>query len=299
MPWSLPRRTARVIAFVPKRWRMSSSTPSTGPRSVERQGELDDAVVGEVRDREAEQRDPLAADPLERRLEEAAGDGEDRRRVIGGLIDRVRPGDPLEALEPQAQHDGSPDAAGVAEPARHAVDDADEHGIERLERARHPPEGALRSDRPAAPACLHAAGVAVVGEGVDVVAAARSEDRDERRLRHRRDVADRVHAAGVELGRGLGADAPDPLDRQRVQERELAIGRHHEQPVRLRHRTGDLGEELRAGDPDADRQVDAFPHLLAQPDRDLRPACRRSAAGRRRRGTPRRPRSPRRTAWCR
>ena len=129
---------------------------------------------------------------------------------------------------------------------------------------------------------------------------ARSEDRHERRPRAsprcRRPWCD---AAGVELRRRLGADAPDPLDRQRVQEPELVVGRHDEQAVRLGHGAGDLGEELRAGDPDADRQADALAHLPTQARRRSPPVCRRSGAGRRRRGTPRRPRSPRRTGSCR
>ena len=158
MPWSLPRRTARVIAFVPKRWRMSSSTPSTGPRSWNGRASWTTLSSERFEIVRPSSVMPLAADPLERRLQEAARDGEDRRRVIGGLIDRVRPGDPLEALEPQAQHDGSPDAPGVAQPARHAVDDADEDGIERLERSRIRPSARCDPiDRRRRPVCTRRA----------------------------------------------------------------------------------------------------------------------------------------------
>ena len=62
----------------------------------------------------------------------------------------------------------------------------------------------------------------------------------------------------------------------------------------------DLGEELRPGDADGDRQADPLAHVGAQPHGDLAsgvPASRAQARGRR--GTPRRSRAPRRAASCR
>ena len=66
-----------------------------------------------------------------------------------------------------------------------------------------------------------------------------------------------------------GADAPQPLDRQRVQEGQLPVGRHDQQAVGLRHPAGHLGEELRPRDPDRDRQADALEHGAPQPHGDL------------------------------
>ena len=69
-------------------------------------------------------------------------------------------------------------------------------------------------------------------------------------------------------GRG-GPDAPQRLDRQRVEEVELALGRDDQQPVGLGLRARHLGEELRARDADRDRQPDLLAHLAPQPPRDL------------------------------
>ena len=92
-------------------------------------------------------------------------------------------------------------------------------------------------------------------------------------------LADGGEAAGVQLGRRLGPDAPEPLDGQRVEERGLAVGRHHQQAVGLGAGARHLGEELRAGDADGDGEA----HLVAHG---------RGAAGRRSRrgaGVRRRP----------
>ena len=78
----------------------------------------------------------------------------------------------------------------------------------------------------------------------------------ERRLAELGDVGDGVDAVGVQLVGGLGADAPQPAHGQRMQERQLAVGRHQQQPVGLGLLAGHLGEELGAGDADGDRQAD-------------------------------------------
>ena len=54
----------------------------------------------------------------------------------------------------------------------------------------------------------------------------------------------------------IAPDAPQALHRQRIEELELAVRRHHQQPVRLRRRARHLGQELRARDTHADRQPD-------------------------------------------
>ena len=82
-------------------------------------------------------------------------------------------------------------------------------------------------------------------------------------------LPDRPHARGVQLARGRRPDAPQPLDRQRMQELELALGRHDEQAVGLGRAARDLREDLRPRDADAERQPGLLAHLAAQPRGDL------------------------------
>ena len=70
------------------------------------------------------------------------------------------------------------------------------------------------------------------------------------------------------------ADAPEPLDRQRVEEGELAVGRHDEEAIRLRDPARHLREELRPGDADGDGKPDPLADVPAQPHRDLRGGAR-------------------------
>ena len=63
--------------------------------------------------------------------------------------------------------------------------------------------------------------------------------------------------------------APEPLDGERVEERELAVGLDDEQPVGLRDAARDLGQELRPRDADRDRQPDPSTHVATQPLRDV------------------------------
>ena len=55
-----------------------------------------------------------------------------------------------------------------------------------------------------------------------------------------------------------------------MEERQLAVGRHHEQPVGLGHAAGHLGEELGPGHPDRDGQADVLADVAPQPRGDLR-----------------------------
>ena len=66
-----------------------------------------------------------------------------------------------------------------------------------------------------------------------------------------------------------GPDAPEPFDRKRMEERELAVGRDDEEPVGLGNPARDLGEELRPRHTDRDRQADLLSHLLPQAHGDL------------------------------
>ena len=102
----------------------------------------------------------------------------------------------------------------------------------------------------------------------------------------------------VELPGGHRPDAPEPLDRERVEKGQLAVGRHDEQAVGLGHAARDLGEELRPRDADRDRQADLLEDVAPQPHGDLGGRARDSLAARARRGTPRRSTAPRPAASC-
>jgi len=78
----------------------------------------------------------------------------------------------------------------------------------------------------------------------------------------------------VELGRGRRPDSPQPLDRKWVEEIQLAVDRHHEQPVRLRDSAGHLGEELRPSNSDRHGKPDALENIRPQPDGDLQRSAR-------------------------
>ena len=136
-------------------------------------------------------------------------------------------------------------------------------GRERCPRARCEP--IERRRRPH----LHGAGIAIVSQGVELAPGGAPEHRHQRGFTQLCDLRHRGDAAFAELGGGHRPDAPQTLDRQRVQELELALGRHDEQTIGLGHRTGHLGQELRARDADRDRQPNLLPDVPSQAGRDL------------------------------
>ena len=83
-----------------------------------------------------------------------------------------------------------------------------------------------------------------------------------------RELSDRADAVTVQLLRRHRADSPQPLDGKRQQELLLPVGLDDEESVGLAHRTRHLGEELRAGDADRDREARLGAHALPQPDGD-------------------------------
>jgi hypothetical protein len=103
---------------------------------------------------------------------------------------------------------------------------------------------------------------------VQVAARGAPQQQHELGLRQRRDLADRRDPACVELARSHRPDAPQALDGKRMEKRQLAVGRHDEQPVGLGHPARDLGEELRPCDANRDRDPDLREHVLPQPLRD-------------------------------
>ena len=162
------------------------------------------------------------------------------------------------------------------------------------------PSARCDSDRPSAPTHLHRPRIPIVRERVEVAAHSPPEDRHERaprraaRPRRRSRCHDRGACAAV-----FGPTPHSRLDRERVQELELAVGRHDQQTVGLGDAARDLGEELGASDADRDREADPLEHVVSQPDGDLGGRSRHAAAARRRRGTPRRSTGPRRAGSCR
>ena len=87
---------------------------------------------------------------------------------------------------------------------------------------------------PSTPSRMDGARVAVVGERVQVAALRAAEHRLERLLGDAGELADRADPAAAELLGRHGADAPEPLDRKRVEEVELAVRRDEQQSVGLR-----------------------------------------------------------------
>jgi hypothetical protein len=73
----------------------------------------------------------------------------------------------------------------------------------------------------------------------------------------------------VELARRRGSDAPQPLDRQRVEELELALRRDDEQDRRAWPSGSRSWPDLRPRDAHAQRQPELLADLPAQGDRDL------------------------------
>jgi len=69
-----------------------------------------------------------------------------------------------------------------------------------------------------------------VGERVEVTPGPFTEHGDERALKNAGEVADRVDPSRPQPGGTDRAHSPDALDEQGVQERELVLGQHHEQP---------------------------------------------------------------------
>ena len=119
-------------------------------------------------------------------------------------------------------------------------------------------ERALRADRaPAAPGPAPRRGSRLWASACRCRPAARPTIATSVALGQRGDLADGRQPAGVQLPRGRRPDAPQPLDRQRVQERRArSPGGHDQQPVGLGDAARHLREELRARDPDRDRQPD-------------------------------------------
>ena len=166
----------------------------------------------------------------------------------GRLRDRVRARRAGEVVEAQPQHDRAADAIGLAQPPRDAVDQptSDRVQLRGRVRAGDRARAASRSSAAGAPTCT--------GRGSRLWASAcrcrpdaRPSIGDQRRPRRAPRPARPSRCRARAACRAVTVpDAPQPLDRQRVQELQLPPARHDQQPVGLGDRAGDLGEELRA-----------------------------------------------------
>ena len=106
-------------------------------------------------------------------------------------------------------------------------------------------------------------------QGVEVPARRPAEHRDQRRLGQPGHLAHRGDAAAAQLGRGDRADPPEALDREGMEELELALRVDDEQAVGLGHAARHLGEELGPGHAHGYGQPNALGDLPAQPHCDL------------------------------
>ena len=271
------------MAAVPKRSRTLVERGVEGvAATVERQRELDGAVVVEVADRDADQREAPALDQSAWPSPAAPARWRGSSAVCAvGVGQRVRPGGAGEVVEAQPQHDGAADPPGGAQPAGHPVDEPDERRRRAASGDRRPRPSARCEpiERRRRPTCT-GRGSRLWARACRCRPAARPSIETSAASASPATSPTVVIPRSCSLSGGDRADAPQPLDRQRVQEGELAVGRHHQQAVGLGHAAGHLGQELRPGDADGDRQPDLLAHLAAQPHGDLASAGRRSGAGR-------------------
>lgn len=82
-------------------------------------------------------------------------------------------------------------------------------------------------------ACLHRSGIAIVRQRMEVTTGRAAENRHEGWLREQGDLADGPDPAITQPPGGRRPDAPEPLDRQRVEKGELALGRATSRPSGL------------------------------------------------------------------
>ena len=227
------------------------------------------------------------------------GGREHRVRAVRRLAQRVRAGGPVEVGEAQPQHDRAAHPVGRPQPAGHPVD-------QRRPAPRPPPRAcATAGPAPAASRSSAAAGRAprAAGRGCAPAragaarrrgrAATPARPRAARPPRRRCGAPRRAASPAVTV-----ADAPQPLDRQRVQELQLPSGGTTSSPSGLATPLATLARNFVRATPTRDRQ----PDLARAPARRSRAAISvgraGDLAGRPRRGTPRRWRAPRPAGWC-
>ena len=210
---------------------------------------------------------PISVMPRSRIIGRAAASrvlaaASDRLGIGRRLGQRVRPRRPGEVVEPQTEHDRATDAMRRPQPSRQAIDQRDQVGVERLRRSRPAAERPLGSDRAASSADVDPPWIAVVGERPEMTSGGGTDDPRQRGFAEPGDLRHRGDRAVVELPCGDRSHAPQALDRQRVEERQLAVDGHDQQAVRLGDPARDLREELGPGHADGDRQTDPLEHVV-------------------------------------
>ena len=290
-----------MTAVLPKRSRISSSAPSSSDAVVrdERQLELDgrssarfaSAMPISVRPRAVDQRLRPASSSRAAREDDR---GPRRRR--GSVRERV-------AREKSSKRR----RRTTVRPTRRAArtrrmtrsTSATRIGVDLLRRAAARGRARAASRSSGAAAAAHPA----AGRGCASACRCRpgrpAEHRHERRLGHARQLADRRDARG----RAAAPRSPAPTPHSAstgsgCRKSRSPSGGTSSSPSGFATRARHLGEELRAGDADRDRQADALAHRRAAAARDLERRAGDPLHARARRGTPRRSRAPRRAAWC-
>ena len=223
------RRTARVIAFVPKRTRTSSSAASRAPAPPRSNGSVSCTAPSSSR--------LATASPISVRPRSSISGPRLRRAALGRW-----PGSPTS--RPSAGPgcaSGWPGcsrrSAAAARPCGRSARPLRRRRVTRSARATSEasmssaecgprPDGPLRSDRSAAPADLHGARVAVVGQGVEVAPGGRAEHGDERALAERRRPRRRSRC------RGRGAWRRSPARRPTAARRAAGGGTPARRPAR-------------------------------------------------------------------
>src|SRR5262249_42730542 len=150
-----------------------------------------------------------------------------------------------------------------------AVDQGDQQRVELPPGLPAARERGLRADRAPARSPTDPARVAVVRDRVEMPPCMGPEEPCQLVLVDAPQLLDRVDPATVEPPGGPPADPPERLDRQWPQEPGLLMRLDDEQPVRLGGPARHLGEHLRPGDPDGDREPDSLPRLATEARGDL------------------------------
>ena len=96
-----------------------------------------------------------------------------------------------------------------------------------------------------------------------------TEQRHELRLGELGDLTHGREPPLVQLSGRRRPNTPQTFNRERMKERQLAVGWHEQETVGLGHAACHLGEELRPRNPDSDGETDPLEHVAPQPGRDL------------------------------
>ena len=223
IPGSRPRRTARVTAELPKRSRTSSRAASSAGRvAVERQGELQSVVVVEVADGDADEREAPALDQRRsgRRAAPAPRRGSCRSAAVASdsVCERVARVKSSKRSRSMTVRPTRPAAAHAAASTRSTSPTSTASMSAGVFGAAGRARAATRSSG-AAGRRLHGPRVAVVRERVQVATRrpGRASPTSVGSV-SRATSPTVVMPFGVQLLGGDRADAPQPLDRQRVEE---------------------------------------------------------------------------------